>query len=99
MTTTAVYVISIAAELTGVHPQTLRAWERAAVVVPRRSTGGARRYSDEDIALARKVRALLDQGVSLCGVRHILTLEAQLAAAHHELERLRARLAATGPGV
>jgi MerR family transcriptional regulator/heat shock protein HspR len=83
----AVYVISVAAELAGVHPQTLRIYERKGLVDPARTGGGSRRYSDADIAQLRRIQDLTTAGLNLEGVRRILELEA-------EVERLRAELAA-----
>jgi MerR family transcriptional regulator/heat shock protein HspR len=81
----AVYVISVAAEMTGVHPQTLRIYERKGLVAPARTVGGSRRYSDEDIRLLRRIQELTDTGLNLAGVKRVLELE-------RELERLRAEL-------
>ena len=83
----AVYVISVSAELAGVHPQTLRIYERKGLIEPSRTEGRSRRYSDRDIALLQRIQELTNEGVSLAGVRKILDLEA-------ELERLQQRLAA-----
>ena len=83
----AVYVISVAAELTGVHPQTLRIYERKGLIEPSRTEGRSRRYSDRDIALLQRIQELTNEGVSLAGLRKILELEA-------EAERLNARIAA-----
>ena len=77
---TAVYVISVAAELAGVHPQTLRIYERKGLLAPARTTGRSRRYSDRDIALLQRIQELTNDGVSLAGVRKILDLELELAA-------------------
>ena len=82
----ALYIISVAAELAGVHAQTLRIYERKGLIEPERTEGGSRRYSDNDIALLRRIQELTNEGVSLVGVRKILALEA-------ELERTRARIA------
>lgn len=86
-TNDAVYVISVAAELAGVHPQTLRIYERRGLVDPARTTGGSRRYSEHDIALLRRIQELTNQGLNLAGVQRVLELEA------HNLE-LQAELAA-----
>jgi MerR family transcriptional regulator, heat shock protein HspR len=83
----ALYVISVAAELAGVHPQTLRIYERKGLIEPRRTEGRSRRYSDRDIALLRRIQELTTDGVSLAGVRRILELEGQL-------DQLRQRIAA-----
>ncbi len=86
----AVYVISVAAELVGVHPQTLRIYERKGLLDPARTGGGNRRYSDEDIARLRRIQELTAEGVNLEGVRRLLWLESQLAAVRDELDRVRA---------
>ena len=75
-----VYVISVAAELTGLHPQTLRQYDRAGLVSPGRTGGGGRRYSLNDIELLRVVADLTAAGIGLEGVRRILQLENQVAA-------------------
>jgi MerR family transcriptional regulator/heat shock protein HspR len=77
---TPVYVISVAAELTGLHPQTLRQYDRAGLVSPGRTGGGGRRYSLNDIELRRVVAELTAAGIGLEGVRRILALENQVAA-------------------
>jgi MerR family transcriptional regulator/heat shock protein HspR len=88
--TRAVYVISVAAELAGMHPQTLRIYERKGLVDPARTTGGSRRYSEHDIAQLRRIQDLTNGGINLEGVRRILELESQIAALRSELERARA---------
>ena len=88
----AVYVISVAAELAGVHPQTLRFYERKGLVDPSRTGGGNRRYSQRDIELLRHIGALTGSGLNLEGVRHVLALEAEVERLHAELERLHAEL-------
>lgn len=90
---TALYLISVAAELAGVHPQTLRIYERKGLLDPARTPGGARRYSDADLERLRRIGELTDAGVSLEGVRRILELERQLSTTRTELERTRTRLA------
>ncbi len=92
--TRAVYVISVAAELAGVHPQTLRIYERRGLLDPARSSGGSRRYSDADISQLKRILELTNAGVNLEGVRRVLALEAELARAAAEIERLRAEAAA-----
>ena len=82
----AVYVISVAAELAGVHPQTLRIYERKGPLEPARTGGGSRRYSDADLDLLRRIAALTESGLNLAGVKRVLELE-------QENERLRAELA------
>jgi MerR family transcriptional regulator/heat shock protein HspR len=84
-----VYVISVAAELTGLHPQTLRTYDRLGLVSPGRTGGGGRRYSWRDIELLREVVELTSSGIGLEGVRRILELEHQVDALRmrvHELE-------------
>ena len=76
----ALYIISVAAELAGVHPQTLRIYERKGLIEPSRTEGRSRRYSDRDIALLQRIQELTNDGVSLAGVRRILELEAELEA-------------------
>jgi MerR family transcriptional regulator/heat shock protein HspR len=84
----AVYVISVAAELAGVHPQTLRIYERKGLVEPARTEGGSRRYSEDDIDLLRHIQVLTDQGLNLAGVKRVLDMEAELAEMRDELARL-----------
>jgi MerR family transcriptional regulator, heat shock protein HspR len=86
----AVYVISVAAELAGVHPQTLRIYERKGLVRPARTGGGSRRYSDADIALLRRIQDLTEEGLNLAGVKRVLQLEAEVTRLELELERTRA---------
>ena len=73
------YVISVAAELAGVHPQTLRIYERKGLLDPSRTPGGSRRYTEADIAQMRRIQELTGAGVNLEGVRKILQLEAEVA--------------------
>ncbi|MHB1923877.1 MAG: heat shock protein transcriptional repressor HspR [Acidimicrobiales bacterium] len=82
----AVYVISVAAELAGVHPQTLRIYERKGLLDPARTVGGNRRYSDMDIDRLRRIQELTNAGLNLEGVRQVMALE-------EENERLRQALA------
>jgi MerR family transcriptional regulator/heat shock protein HspR len=81
----AVYVISVAAELTGVHPQTLRVYERKGLLEPGRTQGGSRRFSDEDLDRLRHIQALTSAGLNLEGVRRVMELEAEVAKLRHEL--------------
>lgn len=90
----AVYVISVAAELAGMHPQTLRIYERKGLVDPARTNGGSRRYSEEDIAQLRRIQDLTTGGVNLEGVRRILELEAELGRLRNELAATRRQAAA-----
>lgn len=90
-----VYVISVAAELTGLHPQTLRQYDRLGLVSPGRSTGRGRRYSAREIELLREVARLSADGVSLVGIKRILELEAHIDALQRQVAELQAR--PTGP--
>jgi MerR family transcriptional regulator, heat shock protein HspR len=88
----ALYIISVAAELAGVHPQTLRIYERKGLIEPSRTEGRSRRYSDRDIALLQRIQELTNEGVSLVGVRKVLELEAELDDARDRIEELRAEI-------
>lgn len=90
-----VYVISVAAELTGLHPQTLRAYDRLGLVRPGRSGGGGRRYSWRDIELLREVAELTASGIGIEGVRRILELENQVTALRIRVVELEEELTAT----
>jgi MerR family transcriptional regulator/heat shock protein HspR len=102
----AVYIISVAAELSGVHPQTLRIYERKGLLQPARTSGNTRRYSEKDIARLREIQRLTqEEGVNLAGAKRIMELEsrlertrAQLAATREELQRLRREVARRRPG-
>ena len=87
--TEAVYVISVAAELAGVHPQTLRIYERRGLLDPARTVGGSRRYSDADIDLLQRIQELTTDGLNLAGVRRVLELEAQIGMLEAELAGVR----------
>ena len=88
--TRAVYVISVAAELAGVHPQTLRIYERKGLVDPARTRGGSRRYSDDDIALLRRIQELTNEGLNLAGVQRVLELEEENHRLREQVATLRA---------
>ncbi|HET9860537.1 MAG TPA: MerR family transcriptional regulator [Nocardioidaceae bacterium] len=88
-----VYVISVAAELTGLHPQTLRAYDRMGLVRPGRTGGGGRRYSWRDIEMLREVAELTSSGIGLEGVRRILDLENQVTALRMRVAELDEELA------
>jgi MerR family transcriptional regulator/heat shock protein HspR len=90
----ALYIISVAAELAGVHAQTLRIYERKGLIEPARTEGGSRRYSDRDIELLQRIQELTNEGVGLAGVRRILDLEARLEDATAEIDRLKEELVA-----
>ena len=81
----AIYVISVAAELAGVHPQTLRVYERKGLLSPARTAGNTRRYSPHDIERLRKIQQLTQEGVNLAGVMSILELEEQLERSQEDL--------------
>jgi MerR family transcriptional regulator/heat shock protein HspR len=89
----ALYIISVAAELAGVHAQTLRIYERKGLIEPQRTQGGSRRYSERDIALLRRIQELTNEGVSLVGVRKILELEGELEELRDRVDELRDALA------
>jgi MerR family transcriptional regulator/heat shock protein HspR len=91
----AVYVISVAAQLSGLHPQTLRSYERMGLIMPGRTGGGGRRYSHRDIELLREIASLTAGGVGIEGVRRILELEHQVAALQARGHELAEELAAT----
>ena len=95
--TTPVYVISVASDLTGVHAQTLRNYERHGLLAPARSGGGNRRYSDADLARIRRIAELTDDGLPLAGVRRILDLEHRLAEITPPVTALLTRRAAQLP--
>lgn len=85
----AVYVISVAAQLAGVHPQTLRIYERRGLLSPARTAGGNRRYSDADISRLRRIAELAELGMNLEGIRHVMSLEAEVERLRDEVEHLR----------
>jgi MerR family transcriptional regulator/heat shock protein HspR len=90
-----VYVISVAAELTGLHPQTLRTYERLGLITPGRTGGGGRRYSHRDIELLRQIAQLTSAGIGIEGVRRILELEDRVQALSARNEELVAELEET----
>lgn len=85
----AVYIISVAAELAGVHPQTLRIYERKGLIEPYRTPGGTRRYSDEDLERLGLIQALTADGVNLEGVRRVLRLREENRRLRGQVDRLR----------
>ncbi|GAA1952142.1 heat shock protein transcriptional repressor HspR [Catenulispora subtropica] len=88
---TPVYVISVAAQLAGMHPQTLRQYDRLGIVCPERTGGGGRRYSARDIETLREVQRLSqDEGVNLAGIKRIRELEDQVAALSRRVAELEA---------
>ena len=91
----AVYVISVAASLSGMHPQTLRIYERRGLIEPFRTPGGTRRYSDADLERLSLIQQLTEQGINIEGVKRIMKLEAENEALRARVIRLRRRLVAT----
>jgi len=87
----AVYVISVAAELAGMHPQTLRIYERRGLVQPARTQGGNRRYSDADIEILQRISELAEQGMNLEGIRRVMELEFENDRLRRELAQARAQ--------
>lgn len=101
---TPMFVISVAAELAGMHPQTLRQYDRLGLVTPQRTRGRGRRYSPRDVARLREVQRLSqDEGINLSGIKRILALEAEVERLRYQVETLRAmadpgsRIFAAGP--
>src|SRR6202012_1166190 len=93
------FSISVAAELAGLHPQTLRIYEREGLIDPERSAGGTRRYSRRDIGRLQEICALTADGLNLAGIRRVLELQAETGRLQAELDALRKRAAAAGkPG-
>ena len=88
------YMIGIVAELAGMHPQTLRLYERRGLIRPSRSAGRTRRYSDADLARLRRIQALSEAGLNIAGIERTLALEARLAEAEAHLASLAAQLEA-----
>lgn len=92
----AVYIISVAAELAGVHPQTLRIYERKGLLRPHRTSGNTRRYSDRDIERLREIQDLTqDRGINLAGVKAIIEMQAELEALRRRTEVLEQLLRAS----
>ena len=85
----AVYVISVAAELSGMHPQTLRQYDRMGLVSPGRASGRGRRYSLRDIASLRNIQRLVGDGINLAGIKRIMELESAVANMAIEVAKLR----------
>lgn len=92
-----VYVISVAAQLSGLHPQTLRTYDRLGLVSPGRTAGKGRRYSMRDILLLREIQRLSqEEGINLAGIKHILDLQREAEALRAEVTRLRGVVEALG---
>jgi MerR family transcriptional regulator/heat shock protein HspR len=85
----ALYVISVAAELSGLHPQTLRQYDRIGLVSPSRAQGRGRRYSLRDIALLRNVSRMVGEGINLAGIKRIIELESAMSSMAIEVAKLR----------
>lgn len=90
----AVFVISVAAELAGMHPQTLRIYERRGLVSPARTQGGNRRYSQRDIERLQKISDLAAEGMNLEGIRRVMELELEVERLQAENEKLRSHVSA-----
>ena len=90
----ALFIISVAAELAGVHPQTLRIYERKGLVDPARTVGGSRRYSEEDIERLRRIQDLTNEGLNLAGVKRVIELEAEIRRLQRDLEETQQRMEA-----
>src|SRR5680860_639763 len=86
--TKALFMISVAAELAGMHPQTLRIYERKGLVQPARTGGGSRRYSEDDIGLLLRIQELTNEGLNLAGVKRVLELEAENAELRQQVVEL-----------
>jgi len=82
----AIYVISVAAELAGVHPQTLRIYERKGLLRPQRTSGNTRRYSESDILILRRIQKLTSEGLNLAGVVRVMALELEIEESRALLE-------------
>src|SRR2546422_5004281 len=89
----AVYVISVAAELAGMHPQTLRIYERRGLVAPRRTARNTRLYSEADVARLRRIQELSNAGLNLAGIERVMELERKLERAELRAAALEARMA------
>ena len=83
------FSISVAAELAGLHPQTLRVYEREGLIDPARSAGGTRRYSTDDLDRLREITTLMSSGLNLAGVRQVLELQAQTRRLQAEVDQLK----------
>ena len=83
-----VYAISIAAQLCGIHPQTLRVYEREGLIAPSRTAGGTRLYSSHDVQKLREIAALADTGINLAGIKRIIELQNEVRRLHAHIEQL-----------
>src|SRR5690242_7163951 len=91
------FSIAVAAELTGLHPQTLRIYEREGLLDPARSPGGTRRYSTDDIGRLHQIMALTSDGLNLAGVRRVLELQEETRRLQAEIDRLHAAARTASP--
>lgn len=89
---TGIYLIGIAAEMAGMHPQTLRVYERRGLVRPGRSAGNTRLYSDADVALLRRIQELSEAGLNLAGIERVMDLEQRVARAEARVRELETEL-------
>ncbi len=95
----ATYLISVAAELSGMHAQTLRTYDRLGLVSPQRTSGGGRRYSEHDVERLREIQRLSqDEGVNLAGIKRIIELSDELESLNRQLAELHRRAAASARG-
>ena len=93
-----VFAISVAAELSGMHPQTLRQYDRLGLVVPQRTRGRGRRYSARDVMRLREIQAMSqDQGINLAGIKRILELQDEVQTLQDQLQRVRETLESMSP--
>jgi MerR family transcriptional regulator, heat shock protein HspR len=90
---TKAYLIGIAAALAGMHPQTLRVYERRGLITPRRTVRNTRLYSEADVALLRRIQELSDEGLNLAGIERVLRIERRLERAERRVRDLRAEIA------
>ncbi len=94
--TVSVFVISVAAQLANMHPQTLRNYEREGLITPERTSGGNRMYSEADLSRLALIGDLIERGLNIAGIREVLALQAEVASLTAEVKRLRAELDETG---
>ena len=92
-----VFAISVAAELSGLHPQTLRVYEREGLVEPSRSAGGTRLYSGRDVTRLREIAALTDGGLNIAGIKRVLELQEEVRRLQGEVDRLNAESGGPAP--